>query len=73
MLFGLASLVVALDVVLAWVQEDPNRWPRRATHVLTEPALRPLRRFNSRLPVGDVDVSPLLLIGVLTAIKVLFT
>jgi len=73
MLFALANLVVALDVLLAWVQEDPRRWPRRLTHVLTEPALRPLRRLNPWLPVGDVDVSPLILIGLLTAIKVLIS
>ena len=43
MLFSLASLVVAIDTVLGWVQEDPRRWPRRLTHAMTEPALRPTR------------------------------
>ena len=70
MVFALASLVVAVDVVLGWVQEDPGRWPRRLTHALTEPALRPLRRLNSFLPLRDVDWSPVLLIAGLTVLKV---
>ena len=70
MVFALASLVVVVDVVLGWVQEDPGRWPRRLTHALTEPALRPLRRLNSFLPLHDVDWSPVLLIAGLTVLKV---
>lgn len=70
MVFALTSLVVAVDVVLGWVQEDPGRWPRRLTHALTEPALRPLRRLNSFLPLHDVDWSPVLLIAGLTILKV---
>jgi len=70
MLFSLASLVVAIDTVLGWVQEDPRRWPRRLTHAVTEPALRPLRRFNTVLPMGDLDWSPVLLIALLTVLKV---
>ena len=70
MVVALASLVVAVDVVLGWVQEDPDRWPRRLTHSLTEPALRPLRRLNSLLPLRGVDWSPVLLIAGLTVLKV---
>ncbi len=73
MLFELVTLVVVIDVLLAWVQENPSRWPRRFTHAITEPLLRPLRRVNVWLPVGDVDVSPVLLVGLLTATKVLFS
>jgi uncharacterized protein YggT (Ycf19 family) len=73
MFFALASLVVVLDVLLAWVQEDPKQWPRRATHWMTEPALRPLRRFNRWLPIGDLDLSPVLLVAMLTATKVFFS
>ena len=73
MFFALASLVVVLDVLLAWVQEDPTRWPRRATHWVTEPVLRPLRRINRWLPFGDFDLSPVLLVALLTATKVLFS
>jgi len=70
MIFALASLVVAVDVVLGWVQEDPRHWPRRLTHALTEPALDPLRRLNPMLPFRDVDWSPVLLIAGLTVLKV---
>ncbi len=73
MVFALASLVVAVDVVLGWVQEDPGRWPRRLTHALTEPALRPLRRINSILPFRGVDWSPVVLIAGLTVLKVVMS
>lgn len=65
----LGSLVVALDVLLAWVQEDPKRWPRRLTHCVTEPVLRPIRVIIRGLPTGNWDISPLLLIVGLTAVK----
>ena len=65
----LASLVVALDVLLGWVQEDPKQWPRRFTHAVTEPVLRPIRVVDRLLPTGDWDISPLLLIVFLTAVK----
>jgi uncharacterized protein YggT (Ycf19 family) len=69
MALELGSLVVALDVLLAWVQEDPKRWPRRFTHVVTEPLLRPIRMISRRLPTGNWDISPLLLIVGLTTVK----
>ena len=69
MVLELASLVVALDVLLAWVQEDPKRWPRRLTHAVTEPVLRPIRVICRGLPTGNWDISPLLLIVCLTTVK----
>ena len=69
MALELGCLVVALDVLLAWVQEDPKRWPRRLTHFVTEPVLRPIRVINRVLPTGNWDISPLLLIVGLTAVK----
>ena len=65
----MGSLVVALDVLLAWVQEDPKQWPRRLTHVVTEPVLRPIRVISRGLPTGNWDISPLLLIVALSTVK----
>ena len=65
----LYAFIVALDVVLAWVQEDPLRWPRRFTHMLTEPALVWVRRGMAGWQPGGWDVSPVVLIVALTCIK----
>lgn len=63
----LAMVVVAVDLLLAWVQPDPSQWPRRPLHVLTEPALGLLRRITQ---VGGWDWSPLVLILLLGALRV---
>ncbi len=45
-------LLVVVDVLLAWIQEDPTRVPRRFTHLLTEPFQRPIRSAWARLAPG---------------------
>jgi len=62
-------LVVALDVLLAWVQEDTARWPRRLTHALTVPGVKMVRVFMRGWQPAGWDFSPLVLILVLTCIK----
>ena len=62
-------LVVGVDVVLAWVQEDPRRWPRRLTHALTEPILIWVRKGMRGWSPGGWDLSPLVLIVGLTCLK----
>ena len=62
----LYCLLVVLDVFLGWVQEEPKRWPRRWTHLLTEPILNGMRKV---LPTRGWDFSPLLLIGILSGVK----
>ena len=63
-------LVVVLDVLLAWVQPDPSRWPRRLGHVLTEPVQRPLRVLLGRLPLRGWDVSAVVLVLLLGILRV---
>lgn len=63
-------LVTVLDVLVAWVQTDPDRWPRRLLHALTEPLQRPIRRLTDRLPTDGWDLSPLVVIGLLGAVRV---
>jgi uncharacterized protein YggT (Ycf19 family) len=70
-ILGLLSLLIALDVALAWVQPDPSRPPRRWTHALTEPLMRPVRRLLPAARTGGWDLSPLVWIAVLGAIRVL--
>jgi uncharacterized protein YggT (Ycf19 family) len=66
----IATLIVAVDLVLGWVQLDPKRWPRRLSHMLTEPLLVPVRAVVRRLPTRGWDLSPAVLILGLTLIKV---
>lgn len=65
-------LVVALDVMLAWVTPDPKRWPRRVTHLLTEPVQAVVRPAVSWLPTGGWDLSPVVVVGLLGAARVLW-
>lgn len=65
-------VLVVLDVMLAWVTPDPKRWPRRVTHVLTEPLQAVIRPLVSWLPTGGWDLSPLVMMGLLGATRVLW-
>lgn len=63
-------VVVALDILLAWVQPEPSRWPRRLTHVLTEPPQVLLRKLIRPSWTGGWDLSSLLLIAILGLVRV---
>ena len=60
-------VIVAMDVLLAWVQPDPRRLPRVVFHRLTEPIQRPLRRACR---LRGWDLSPLVVIGLLGVVRV---
>lgn len=67
----LYCLVTVVDLLLAWVQPDPGRVPRRVFHVVTEPIQRLLRVLLRRLPgPGDWDLSPLLVLLILGSFRV---
>ena len=70
LLIQIYLLITAVDVLLAWVQTDPGRWPRRATHTLTEPVQRPLRALLSLLPLATWDLSPVVVVLILGALRV---
>lgn len=63
-------LVIAVDVMLGWVQPESGRWPRRATHVLTEPLQIPLRKVLFPRWTGGLDVSPLVLVAFIGGIRI---
>jgi uncharacterized protein YggT (Ycf19 family) len=65
-------LIVALDVMLAWITPDARRWPRRVTHLLTEPVQAAIRPAVSWIPSGGWDLSPLIVAGLLGAARVLW-
>jgi uncharacterized protein YggT (Ycf19 family) len=63
-------LLVVVDVLLAWIQEDPTRVPRRFTHLLTEPFQRPIRSAWARLAPGRLDISPIVVVVLLGVVRV---
>lgn len=67
----LYCLVVAVDVLLSWVQEDAVRLPRRLTHLVTDPVLKLVRGAMRGWQPGGWDISPAVLIMVLTCIKLM--
>jgi uncharacterized protein YggT (Ycf19 family) len=69
----LYCLLLVVDVLLSWVQEDPHQWPRQITHWLTEPLLIPLRSLLVKFPLGGWDLSPVVLIIGLTGLKLVLT
>ena len=63
-------VLILVDVGLGWVQTDPGRWPRRATHLLTEPPQALVRRGLQPSRTGGWDLSPLVVIGALGVLRV---
>ena len=65
-----AVLLVLLDLVLAWVQPDEKRWPRRLIHLTMAPLRAPIRWLLRWVPTGDWDISPLVAVALLTMLRV---
>ena len=63
-------VVVLVDVLLAWIQEDAARVPRRFTHLVTEPLQRPIRSAWARLAPGRLDISPIVVVLMFGVVRV---
>lgn len=72
-LVEMGLLLVTVDLLLGFVQEEPRRWPRRLTHVLTEPPQALVRRLLPRVGKGQWDLSPLVVIGALGMLRLCLT
>ena len=66
-------VLVVIDVLLGWIQTDPARTPRRLTHALTEPPQRLLRWAVPARWTGGWDLSPILVVGLLGVLRMLWT
>ena len=64
-------VLIAVDVLIAWVQEDPHRWPRRFTHALTEPVQIPLRALLKKVRPHGLDWSPFVVVALLGVLRVI--
>lgn len=70
LLIELYVVVVVVDVLLGILQPDASRWPRRATHAVTEPLERPIRGWVGAERTGGLDMSPLILVVVFGLLRV---
>lgn len=69
-LLSLYQLIVLAAVLITWVQPDPYNQIVRFLHQITDPALKPFRKWFA--PVTQrigLDLSPIGLIFALTAIE----
>jgi YggT family protein len=55
--FAVLQLALIVRVVLSWIPFRPGAWYWRWSHALTEPMLKPLRRFIPA--IGMMDITPL--------------
>ena len=56
--FTLLQLALLVRVLLSWIPVRPGAWYSRWSYALTEPILRPLRRFIPA--IGVMDVTPII-------------
>lgn len=66
--FDAVSGIIILDAVLSWVQRE-HQFPRVALMQLTEPLYAPIRAILPPSKLGGLDISPLVILFALRAIK----
>ncbi len=70
-LLELYKWIIIISAVISWVSPDPYNPIVRFLYSVTEPALRPIRRFiGNRL--GPIDISPLIVIVIILIIQAFF-
>jgi YggT family protein len=65
----LYQLVILVRALISWVSPDPRNPIVHFLVVVTEPALKPLRRLVPPQKLGGIDLSPLLAILILEFVK----
>lgn len=58
-LFELITVVFIINALLSWINPNPNSPVVKLLHDLTEPILKPIRRFAI---LGPIDFSPIVAI-----------
>ncbi|MGL4606863.1 MAG: YggT family protein [Eubacteriaceae bacterium] len=58
-LFELMTIIFIVNALLSWVNPNPSNPIIKLLHDLTEPILKPIRRFAV---IGAVDLSPIVAI-----------
>lgn len=71
-LLNIEIALIVLRAIFSWFPGLPYSQVLRIIWGLTEPVLRPLRRLVSPWRTGGIDISPLIAIFLIWAIKVVF-
>ena len=66
---GVLMFWILVDAVAGWFVHDPNAVPRNITGLLTEPMYRPIRALVRQLYQGPIDISPLVWLLAITAVR----
>lgn len=69
-IIGLYLVLVFFSVILSWINQDPYNPLANVVGSLTEPVMRPARRLVP--PIGGFDISPVIVLIALQAIKIFF-
>lgn len=68
-LLTLYSWIIFIRAVVSWVQPNPRNPIVELLHRMTEPVLRPIRRFLPPSRMGGIDVSPAVAIVLIWCLK----
>lgn len=67
-------LVIVVRAIMSWFRPNPRNPIVRFVYAVTDPVLYPVRDFiyyRLRLNLGGIDISPLVVIAALWAVRVL--
>ena len=68
MILSMAMWMLIISALISWVNPDPFNPIVRFLHAVTQPMLKPIRRFIPPLG-GRVDISPIVLILVIVFLQ----
>jgi len=68
---NLFAYAILIRIVLSWLSTDPSNPAIQLVHALTEPVLRPFRRWIP--PIGGFDISPIFAMIALFALNIVVT
>jgi YggT family protein len=71
---GLYMLVIVVRAVVSWFRPNPRNLLVRFLYAVTDPVLNPVRDllyYRLRLNLGGLDVSPLVVLAALWAVRAL--
>lgn len=71
---GIYMLVIVVRAIMSWFRPNPRNPVIRFLNAVTDPVLHPVRDliyYRLRLNLGGIDISPLVVIAALWAVRVL--
>ncbi len=71
---GIYMLVIVVRAIMSWFRPNPRNPVIRFLNAVTDPVLHPVRDliyYRFRLNLGGIDISPLVVIAALWAVRVL--